>query len=122
MSKANWDIYKFLFIIRLKGIIKQGNFPHMLFVGSEGIGKTTISKLFAREFLGKYHDANLKIVHANVPLTDEERAQARSEAYVSTSKTDWNPFHVFQNTIVRTIRKAEKSSASCVTRRVSATL
>ena len=73
-------------IDRLKGIIKQGNFPHMLFVGSEGIGKTTISKLFAREFLGKYHDANLKIVHANVPLTDEERAQARSEAYVSTSK------------------------------------
>ena len=73
-------------IDRLKGMIKQGNFPHMLFVGAEGIGKTTISKLFAREFLGKYHNANLKIVHANVPLTDEERAQARSEAYVSTSK------------------------------------
>ena len=73
-------------IDRLKGIIKQGNFPHMLFVGSEGIGKATISKLFAKEFLGKYHDANLKIVHANVPLTDEERARARSEAYVSTSK------------------------------------
>ncbi|MFX1276786.1 MAG: hypothetical protein ACFFBP_00205 [Promethearchaeota archaeon] len=71
---------------RLKDIIKQKNFPHMLFVGLEGIGKTSISTLFAREFLGKYYDSNLKIVHANVPLTEEERAQARSEAYISTSK------------------------------------
>ncbi len=71
---------------RLKGIIEKANFPHMLFVGTEGIGKTTIASLFAREFLGKYYDANLKIIHANVPLTEEERAQARSDAYVSTTK------------------------------------
>ncbi len=70
----------------LKNIINQRNFPHMLFVGSEGIGKTTLASLFSKEFLGKNFDANLKLVYANVPLSEEERKQARSEAYVSTSK------------------------------------
>jgi replication factor C small subunit len=70
----------------LKDITKQRNFPHMLFVGSEGIGKTTLASLFSKEFLGKNFDANFKLVYANVPLSEEERKQARSEAYVSTSK------------------------------------
>ena len=70
----------------LKTIIIKKNFPHMLFVGSEGIGKTTLVSLFSKEFLGKNFDANLKLVYANVPLSEDERKQARSEAYVSTSK------------------------------------
>lgn len=71
---------------RLKEIIKEQNFPHLLFVGREGIGKTTIAKLFIKEFLGPHYDANYKLVYADVPLTDEERKQARSDAYVSTSR------------------------------------
>ncbi len=70
----------------LKNIIKQRNFPHMLFVGSEGIGKTTLASLFSKEFLGKNFGANFKLVYANVPLSEEERKQARSEAYVSKRK------------------------------------
>ena len=70
----------------LENIIIQRNFPHMLFVGSEGIGKTTLASLFSKEFLGKNFDANFKLVYANVPLSEEERKQARSEAYISTSK------------------------------------
>jgi replication factor C small subunit len=58
----------------------------MLFIGSEGIGKTTLASLFSKLFLGKNFDANFKLVYANVPLSEEERKQARSEAYVSTSK------------------------------------
>ncbi|MHA2287919.1 MAG: hypothetical protein ACXABG_03945 [Promethearchaeota archaeon] len=71
---------------RLHEAIKQRNFPHLLFVGEEGIGKTTIANLFSKEFLGSYYDANSKIVYSNVPLTDEERKQARSEAYIPTNK------------------------------------
>lgn len=71
---------------RLKNIIKQGNFPHLLFVGSEGIGKATLATLFSKEFLGRFYDANFKLIYANVPLTEEERQLARAEAYVSKSK------------------------------------
>ena len=71
---------------RLKEIINQSNFPHLLFVGAEGIGKTTLATLFAKKFLGRFYDANFKIVYANLPLTQEERNQAKSEAYVSKSK------------------------------------
>ena len=71
---------------RLKKIIKQGNFPHLLFVGSEGIGKATLATLFSKEFLGRFYDANFKLIYANIPLTEEERQLARTEAYVSKSK------------------------------------
>ncbi|MFX1571735.1 MAG: hypothetical protein ACFFB0_03225 [Promethearchaeota archaeon] len=71
---------------RLSKFVKLKNFPHLLIVGSEGIGKTTISYLFSKKFLGKTFDANFKLVYANVPLSNEERKQARSEAYISTSK------------------------------------
>lgn len=71
---------------RLKDFIKDRNFPHLLFVGTKGIGKTIIADLFSKEFLGRFYDANSKVVYANVPLTNEERKQARSEAYISTSK------------------------------------
>ena len=70
----------------LKHIIQQRNFPHLLFVGSKGIGKTIIAQLFSKVFLGKDYDANFKLIYANVPLNEEERKQARSDAYVSTSK------------------------------------
>ena len=73
-------------ISRLKEIIQKGNFPHLLFTGAEGIGKTTIARLFAKEFLGRYYDANFKLVYADLGLTQEERAQARSDAYISTSR------------------------------------
>lgn len=71
---------------RLQEAINHGNFPHLLFVGEEGIGKTTIANLFSKEFLGSYFDANSKIVYSKVPLTEEEMKQARSEAYISTNK------------------------------------
>ena len=70
----------------LTHIINQKNFPHLLFIGSEGIGKTTLAQLFAKEFLGKNFDVNFKLVYADVPLSDDERKQAKSEAYISTSK------------------------------------
>ena len=73
-------------IKNLKEIIKVRNFPHLLFVGSEGIGKTTIARLFSKEFLGRYFTANYKLIYADIPLTEEERNLARSESYVSTSK------------------------------------
>ena len=71
---------------RLKEIINQKNFPHLLFIGSEGIGKTTIARLFSKEFLGSDFSANFKLTYADVPLTEDERKDARAEAYVSTSK------------------------------------
>jgi replication factor C small subunit len=71
---------------RLKEIINQKNFPHLLFIGSEGIGKTTIARLFSKEFLGADFSANFKLTYADVPLTEDERKDARAEAYVSTSK------------------------------------
>ena len=71
---------------RLKDFNTDRNFPHLLFVGSKGIGKTIIADLFSKEFLGRFYDANSKVVYANVPLTSEETKRARSEAYVSTSK------------------------------------
>ncbi|MFW9879535.1 MAG: AAA family ATPase [Candidatus Thorarchaeota archaeon] len=70
----------------LKYIIEQKNFPHLLFVGLSGVGKTMIAQLFSKEFLDKFYDANFKLVYADVPLSDEERKEARSKAYVSTSK------------------------------------
>ena len=42
----------------LKHIIQQQNFPHMLFVGAKGIGKTLIAQSFSKEFLKKNYDAN----------------------------------------------------------------
>ena len=71
---------------KLKAFTQDRNFPHLLFVGSKGIGKTTIADLFSKEFLRRFYDANSKLVYAKVPLTSEEKKQARSEAYVSTSK------------------------------------
>ncbi len=73
-------------IKRLKKIIIQKNFPHLLFVGTEGIGKTTIAHLFSKEFLGKAFDANFKLIYADVPLNEEERKLAKSEAYISKSR------------------------------------
>jgi len=70
----------------LKEIIAQKNFPHLLFSGAEGIGKTTLATLFSKEFLGKEFGTNFKLVYANVPLSEEERKQARTEAYISTNK------------------------------------
>ncbi len=73
-------------ISRLKDFIEKKNLPHLLFIGSEGIGKTTIAKLFAKEFLNSYFNANFKLIYADIPLTQEERSLAKSEAYISTSK------------------------------------
>ena len=70
----------------LANFITKRNFPHLLFIGAEGIGKTTLASLFSKEFLGREFNANFKLVYANVPLNEEERKLARSEAYISTSK------------------------------------
>ena len=71
---------------KLKNMTSKGNFPHLLFVGPEGVGKTTLARVFARHFLGSDYDINFRLVYADVPLNSEERKQARSESYVSTSK------------------------------------
>ncbi|MBY9018586.1 MAG: hypothetical protein KGD66_07125 [Candidatus Lokiarchaeota archaeon] len=71
---------------RLKEYINSENFPHLLLLGSEGIGKTTMAKLFCQEFLDSFFEPNFKIVYADVPLTSEERKKARTEAHYSTSK------------------------------------
>ncbi len=73
-------------IKNLKEIIAQKNFPHLIFVGADGVGKTTIARLFAKQFLGAAFDSNFRLTYADVPLTEEERQQAKSEAYISTSK------------------------------------
>ena len=73
-------------INRLSNIIKERNFPHLLLMGPEGSGKTTIATLFSQEFLGKYFKSNFRKVYADMPLTSEEMKQARSDAYISTSK------------------------------------
>ncbi|MFX0030680.1 MAG: hypothetical protein ACFE8B_15815 [Candidatus Hermodarchaeota archaeon] len=70
----------------LQNFITQRNFPHLLLIGAEGIGKTTLATLFSKEFLSKDFDANFKLVYANIPLSEDERKLARSEAYISTSK------------------------------------
>lgn len=70
----------------LKNIITQKNFPHLLFIGAEGIGKTTLASLFSKAFLGTGFEANFKLIYANVPLSEEEMTKARTEAYISTSK------------------------------------
>lgn len=70
----------------LKQLINKRNFPHLLMVGSKNVGKTLIAQLFSKEFLKKDYNANVKLVYANVPLNNEERKQAKSDAYVSTSK------------------------------------
>jgi len=71
---------------RLKFIIEQNNFPHLLFVGPDAIGKTLIASLFSKEFLGHHFKPNFKLVYANVPLSSEERVEARSDAYISTNR------------------------------------
>jgi DNA polymerase III delta prime subunit len=71
---------------RLLNIVEEQNFPHLLFVGPEGIGKTTIATLFSKAFLGKYFASNFQKVYADTPLTSEELKQARSDAYVSTNR------------------------------------
>ncbi|MBY9005156.1 MAG: hypothetical protein KGD63_00175 [Candidatus Lokiarchaeota archaeon] len=87
LPKSLSDIYgRKPLISQLKEFIKSKNFPHLLFIGSEGIGKTTIARIFSKEFLGNYFNVNFKLVYADVPLTQEERTKAKSEAYVSTSK------------------------------------
>ncbi|MFX1388978.1 MAG: hypothetical protein ACFE9Z_02815 [Promethearchaeota archaeon] len=70
----------------LNHIIHQKNFPHLLMVGFKGVGKATIAYLFSKEFLKNDFTANFKLVYADVPLSDEERKQAKSDAYVSTGK------------------------------------
>lgn len=71
---------------RLAEIIKTQNFPHLLFIGQRGIGKTTIARLFAKEFLGHLFDANFKLVYASEPLSEEERKAVKSEARISSNK------------------------------------
>lgn len=71
---------------RLQKMIDERNFPHLLFVGTEGVGKSTIARLFSKVFLREFFDANFNLVHADVPLSSEERKRARLDAYVSTSR------------------------------------
>lgn len=71
---------------KFKDYINSKNFPHLLLLGSEGIGKTIIARLFSQEFLGSFYESNFKIVYADVPLTSDERTKARTESHYSTSK------------------------------------
>ena len=70
-------------IKNLKNIIKKRNFPHLLLVGSEGIGKTTIARLFSKEFLGRYFAANYKLIYAECCLNKDDAY--RRERYLKTT-------------------------------------
>ncbi|MHA1147245.1 MAG: hypothetical protein ACTSR8_03275 [Promethearchaeota archaeon] len=71
---------------RLKEIIRIQNFPHLLFIGQRGIGKTTIARLFSKAFLRNFYDANFRLIYANEPLSDEERKSVKNDARISKNK------------------------------------
>ncbi len=69
---------------QLKEYISKKNFPHLLLTGYHGVGKTTIGKCFAKEFLGGSYEFNLKTLFADVPISKEEREQAGIRSTFST--------------------------------------
>ena len=49
----------------LRGYIKTGNVPHLMFAGSPGIGKTTITKIIAKELFGENWESNTIMMNAS---------------------------------------------------------
>jgi replication factor C small subunit len=49
----------------LRGYIKAGNIPHLMFAGSPGIGKTTITKIIAKELFGDNWESNTIMMNAS---------------------------------------------------------
>lgn len=52
-------------ISRLKGYLKEGNLPNMLFSGSAGIGKTSSAIALARQLFGKNYERNFLELNAS---------------------------------------------------------
>jgi replication factor C small subunit len=72
-------------VSQLKDFISNKNFPHLLITGNEGVGKTSISKCFAKAFLGEFYDSNFKLLYADIPVSSEEKSQAGISATFSKS-------------------------------------
>jgi replication factor C small subunit len=71
---------------RLFKMIESHNVSNLLIAGSEGCGKLTLAKCFAREFFGEEYATSVSIIHAANPLTEEERKQADRDSHVSEKR------------------------------------
>jgi len=70
---------------QLKDYILKKNFPHLLLTGPQGVGKTTIARCFAKEFLGEFFSSNSKMLYADEPISKEERNQVGISSTFSKS-------------------------------------
>ncbi len=70
---------------QLTDYISKKNFPHLLLTGHQGVGKTTIARCFAKEFLGDFFSSNFKMLYADAPISKEERIQAGIKTTFSKS-------------------------------------
>ena len=70
----------------LRGFIKARNMPHIMLVGPEGAGKSTIAEILARELLGEEFKMNFKLLYADDPISKEERDEAKRQTRVSSNR------------------------------------
>lgn len=49
----------------LRGYVNTGNIPHLMLSGKPGTGKTTITRVLARELFGKYWQKNIIMLNAS---------------------------------------------------------
>ena len=49
----------------IRGYIKNGNIPHLMFSGSAGVGKTVLANIIARELFGENYTSNLVSLNAS---------------------------------------------------------
>lgn len=49
----------------IRGYIKSGNIPHLMFAGNPGLGKTVLSNVIARELFGENYRSNMISLNAS---------------------------------------------------------